>query len=774
MSKFNRWIRSKTGLASIAGLVVVALVVALVGQSLGWWSGTGAAGLPSATFPPPVGGVTCLPTCDEKDAKFLPLNGVDESSFNQNAIIVWIGVPGDYQSFTLEFFDGDSGGRWDDSSTSDSVYNLYADPNRSGTTKKPIITWRGNADGMPDNAWVTKTVETSKAALTRDGYFYYRLEATLETPTRGTNVFKIRSNAYLSTGPSYLLDAPAGLMGMFTLRDIDVVYPNYASQNTLDGSPYTGEWVLSFVVPAYSTYYELWNGDFDRGASPVEPPMDTDDPNTPPEVPSWAASQSTLPEGVQNAGVGIPADDIATIPFRRSPSVYYEIIDPKGQPIWRDDNPSGTEEWEKFSMTTDPAKYPDADITITGQQYLEPGVYKLVLYGLDLHNAVWLKLEICDENNVCGPKDNQTCPRTIGYWKNNARKVLTDNTLANPAQPVKGAQETRETYEFALDNVADMSPLFRAGINVQDPEPIAEANRLTDAEVDLIMQRDQKTYPGGKDQANSMLARALQQNLAAWLNLGSGKIGEDTYITLNWGNGTFAGTVWEALQEAQTIILTNDTANMERAKSIADQINNGLLGENASESVCSDYTTTIPPDKQAPPRDKLPKAPKPDLPKNKDVEIPDPITCGARVNNYTVENPTNNPFYGLKFEFASGTEIKDGLYDEFKLTLSAEAVQAMTSIQLEAKAGQNVGQVTLEGCDFTGFIPCGDPVVDSNKYFAFQFMGATDNGDGTYTLTFMVQNLTSFALSHATIGLPAGFVPSMPSGSYESQVCPIP
>ena len=50
--------------------------------------------------------------------------------------------------------------------------------------------------------------------------------------------------------------------------------------------------------------------------------------------------------------------------------------------------------------------------------------------------------------------------------------------------------------------------------------------------------------------------------------------------------------------------------------------------------------------------------------------------------------------------------------------------------------------------------------------------GALDNGDGTMTLSFYIQNMNGFGLSHATFGLPGGAVPSNPSGSYQSQVCP--
>jgi len=142
-----------------------------------------------------------------------------------------------------------------------------------------------------------------------------------------------------------------------------------------------------------------------------------------------------------------------------------------------------------------------------------------------------------------------------------------------------------------------------------------------------------------------------------------------------------------------------------------------------------------------------------------------------RTNQYNVENTTNNPFYGIKFEYQSGTEIKNGNYDEFTYVLNAADAAAMTTMQLEAKAGSRVSTVTLDSCSFTQAEAC--PMVQAqNGHFNFQFLGASDNGDGTLTLRFKVQVLTNRALSHATFGLPGGIAPSSPTNIYQSQVCP--
>jgi hypothetical protein len=142
------------------------------------------------------------------------------------------------------------------------------------------------------------------------------------------------------------------------------------------------------------------------------------------------------------------------------------------------------------------------------------------------------------------------------------------------------------------------------------------------------------------------------------------------------------------------------------------------------------------------------------------------------VNTYSVENPTDDPFYGLKFEYRAGAEVKDSDYDEFQFTLKSGEAASMASVQMGAQAGENMGLATLEGCQFDGPLPCGEPTMDDSGLFAFHFMGAQDHDDGTMTLVFRVQNYAGSGLSYATIGLPAGVAPSSPEEVYESEVCP--
>jgi hypothetical protein len=623
MQKTTRWIRSKKGLTTIVGVFVATVLVVTIGQVAGWWDVvgalTGTAGLATVPVPEyaaPAGGYTCLPSCPENDGKFFALVGDNMKSLGGVKITAWIAVPAGAPTFQVGIFDGDSGkdgtgafnmmaGNWD-STTTESTYTLYADPMKDGAGTQVVATWRGNTDPMPNNGWFTVDVPQSPAAKAPSGHYFYRIEAVRPVVGSGINAFKLRSSGYLITGKSTQAGNLLGIVGMlYTKGDRAILYPQFQNSANTGPSNYSGDWSFSFYVPASQSILELWDGDFDRGTQ-ASLAQDTDDPNT--EGKPAFANQFAVDE--RAGGQGAPADDNTMTPIlRRDPAAMYELIDPLGAPLYANQEPSGTEEWEKFTMGTQADANPDMLV-----EQIKPGFYQVHIKGLDLYNSVWLNTnyEICDPDNGCGPCvwpgcDNSACPRTIGYWKNNVQKVLIN-------KKTNGVQESPETLDWALKNVALGSKVFRTGINVAAPVAIASSLRLTDQEADMILQRDQKTYPGGKDQANSMLARALQQNLAAWLNLGSGKIADNTVVTLNVNGGPFTGTVWEALQEAETIILTG--GNLERAKDIGDQINNGNLGEDANVTECNptDYAGKIPPDKQPPKHKDMPKAPKPTEP----------------------------------------------------------------------------------------------------------------------------------------------------------------
>jgi hypothetical protein len=796
VSSLNRFLRSRTGMISIV-LVFVLVIAAIVILRPDTSTGPG-------TIFPPAGGYTCMPsacpvsgeTIDwatfQADGKFFSLPGEQLVSFEGAPVIVWITVPAGEADFELGFFDGDSGknasgqlnwqqGHWDNVTT-DATYILYADPLKDGSGSKVVAQWTANgtlaasgnngngswtakngATAMPNNNWYDVTVQTNIAARSfvaqnnsNSGNFVYRLEATRPLAGNGINAFKLRSDGYLSTGRHGLVESTFSIVGMLngTANDMAVLHPGWQlSQGyaALQNHPttYSGEWEFYIYVPNDSVSLEIWDGDFDRGGNTAA--RDNDDANTENVVPAFATGTTARPEGAQ--GIGAPADDSPFWLYRRSPAVYYEVIDPQGDPILTNQEPTGTSEWERYAVSTD-ASIADTNAVVAS---IEPGMYRLRLVGLDLHNTVWLRgnFELCSDARSCTPCPEgtnctfSTCPRTIGYWKNNVKKVLIDNKT-------NGVQESKDSIRAALEAIAQVSPLYRAGINVANPVAIGTAARLTDQEAHAILQ---------KSAGNTMLDRALQQNLATWLNVASGKLSADAVLSLNSAGVTFNGTVWEALLANQDVILNQrgDAAALERAKTIADLINNGLLGEDAETSTCGDYTTVIPPDQQPPDRDDVPNpTPVPTATSAPVVPDPDNSVCTGNMQGYQIENTTNNPFYGVKFNVSGGQEIKGGDTDVYVITVSADTAAAMTAngVQLEAKAGTLDETVTMSGCDFSGTVMCG-PISSSSGGFAWTFMGASTNADGSVSMTFQVQNFDNSGLSHATIGLPAGATASI-------------
>lgn len=767
--KLNRWIRSSTGLATLGGLLALLLVIGVTGHYVGWWRIPGLPGTagPQAQWPDPAGGYTCMPSCvgstTANDGKFLILAGENQRTFTAAPVVLWIGVPGQKASFEVGIFDGDTGrdntgalnwpqGNWDTTGTTETTYRIFADPLKDGKGTVQVAEWRGNE--MPNNDWFSATINNRPEAKAPSGHYFYRFEATRPTTGAGNNAFKVRSTGFLTSGQNDLVNASFGLVGMYSNpKDIPLLHPQFQGDYTnLGPSTYTGEWQLHLYVPSTEKTLEIWDGDFDRGNSDGASP-DTDDPNTEGK-PQWAG-QFAIAE--RAAGMGVPADDSWSSFLRRAPSIRYKLIDPLGDPIYENTEPSGTEEWERFVVSTDPSVAAD----VPPVSAIKPGMYIINVQGLDLHNFIWLRSnqEFCADE-TCGPPvwhEPQACPRTIGYWKNNVKKLFIQNRT-------NGVQESKESVQAALRFVALSSTLYRSGINVAAPTAISNPTPLDPAtEANRILQ---------KEAGNTMLDRALQQNLATWLNLASGKIAANAVISLDWGTGRFEGTVMQALREAESIILNG--GDLERAKNIADQINNGRLGEDAPDTAtCEQTAEKFPKDKQPPKKKDMPKAPKPPTPPNPTpAPEPDPATCPVKYSNqYNVENPTNNPFYGIKFNYQSGTEVKNGSYDAFRIVIPTSQLASLTSVQMEAKASTTVGIATLT-CDFSVHnVPCNEPVQDPDGKFAFYYMGAKDNGDGTSTLTFNVQNLTDRGLSHATIGLPSGLVPSNPTTSYTSQVC---
>lgn len=780
MNKFDKFLRSKNGkYIAIGALVLLVLIAIVVGGGLGTGGLLGTAGIPTyPTYPMPKGGYTCLPTCAENDAKMFVLAGMDQSTLSNTPIKVWIMVPGDQPSFTLGIFDGDTSktisntleffpggqynytnGNWDNARLGDTTYTLYADPLADGSGQAVLSSWLGN-DVMLNNAWWETSLNRDEQAKAPNGHYYYRLEASRPLESRGSQVFKVRASGYLMTGLRQ--EWPVGLTGAITsLFDAKIIYPEISSDYKILGNQttYNGDWQLYFNIPSNDQNLDVMDGDFDIGAQVI---LDTDDPNMVGK-PIWATS-STADEGVggvaQN-GIGNISDDSPHYFYKASPAVSYEILDPLGQLIYLNENPSGDNEWEKFTVSSNPADNPD----VLANSPLEAGMYNIHIKGLDLQNFVWIGVNhpICDPNGGCPPPVwvENTCPRPVGYWKKAVNTVYLKNKNYK-------LSESKVTLDWGLRNVALASKLYRSGIDLANPVAIENPIPLTGTEANDIMQK--------KGSGSAMFKRALQQNLAAWMNLGIGKVGPYSQVEIKGiTGGDFSGTMLEALQFTDDVILDPakraDPNLLKRAKQIASWINNNAdndANEDKESLACSDFAKgTFPEGEQPPKHNKLPKAPKPTAP----VVKPNPAPVCTAGNTYTVENAASDPFYSVKFNFASGTEVKEGGSDTFKYTLPADVVAAMTNMQVEVMAAGDSRTYDLT-CGFTNPLGCGGPVSD--ELYSVSFDGALDNGDGTYTLTFTVINYSPNALVHTSFSLPDGQTAGGVTTSFTSEICVVP
>jgi uncharacterized protein YegL len=420
-TRIKHWFASKRGKNIVITILGLALTISIVGQLVGWSS---IGRLLTGTTGPGLGGYSCMPTCVEDDGKFLSMPGENMASFGGASSVLWIEAPIGQSSFEIGIFDGDSGkiddgsidppnGNWDDTDV-ESTYTLYADPSRDGTGATVVGEWKGNTDPMPNNGWYDITVGNVEDARSTDGKYYYRLECTRPVEGAGINAFKVRSTGQLTSGRSDVVDANFAIVGMLgSLQDVPILYPEFTGDYTNPGpSVYSGDWEFYFDVPAGTKTISFWDGDFDRGTerSATRGDVDTDDPDTIGK-PEWA-----LPSAVSEraGGRGNPADDYNSVLYRKEPPAYYEVLGPEGEPIFTNDNPSGTEEWEKFVVSKDP-DLPDNQLDLRVES-IPPGVYTLHIAGLDLHNTVWFRINYeisdtppddCPECPICEP-----CPPT--------------------------------------------------------------------------------------------------------------------------------------------------------------------------------------------------------------------------------------------------------------------------------------------------------------------------------------------------------------------------
>lgn len=353
---------------------------------------------------PLVAQFACLPSCPESDARFLSILGPalgGSSSWTLNGTLA---LPPSAKTVELGVFDGDSGGQWDSrDGLAPLLVELYEDPLANGTGEVRVGRWLGTS--MPDNAWADLEIPTGPGARAPSGAFFYRLviRAPVVSAIAWAN-FKLRvpvtSELLIGARQRLILTA-----GAFHLADLRIVYPHYPD---IEGSPYDGEWRLSFLMPNPLLSLEVWDGDLDYGAADCST-ADTDDPNTPPAIPSWdpqAQAEGVGAGEIRDCGVttGANADESDFRYFSRSPSIFYSVHTPAGG-VFRNRDPSGNAEWERFRLSS--GADPEADVEHVA---LTAGAYHVRLRGADLSNAFSFYLPgplvaICDIRGLtlCSP-----------------------------------------------------------------------------------------------------------------------------------------------------------------------------------------------------------------------------------------------------------------------------------------------------------------------------------------------------------------------------------
>ncbi len=313
--------------------------------------------------------MSCMPTCSATDARFLLLVvGTGFQTLTTETLNLRIVVPGDATEFTFGIFDGDSmpglidTSHWDTGVPFLYTYTLKIDPDEDDNG--PPISEELSTN-LPDNAWADFTFPTHDLARNADGDFVYTLTATAREqlnpmlPFVTANSFKVRSSGLVRIDEIFTFVSEAT-----SFVDLGIIYPNLDDSNGVgpedkEGANYDGTFRFFFDVEEDSIELEFWDGDADRGNFDGTQ-TDTDDPNTPNTIPSFAPlSTDVVPQGVNPPN---PFDDVDPntdfnfLILQEGPVSYLTIF-PDGQ-VFDNINPSGNREWEKWlipTITSNPA-----------------------------------------------------------------------------------------------------------------------------------------------------------------------------------------------------------------------------------------------------------------------------------------------------------------------------------------------------------------------------------------------------------------------------------
>jgi hypothetical protein len=307
-----------------------------------------------------------FPSADVTDGRFLAIVGDGMSTLARSSVTMSFSISEDAPSFLLGFFDGIGNSPWDYGSGANlpTNYQLYADPRGDGSGTE--LGWSGTDASMLGNAWQDFTIVTGDSARSASGNYFYRLTISSSSLVAQANNFKVRVE-----GKTYI--TPLETFGYM------------ASLHPTVTEDYDGVWSFNFIVPQGADYLQVWDGDFDYGTSAAS--GDTDDPNTPNDIPVWA-STAAVAEGAK--GKGSPPDDNVDTPSKAvSPNDRYSLIKPDLTSFANLD-PSGEREWEIFRVDTAPF---DASVMDYRTDSLPAGTYTLQAVGVDWQNLNALRFE---------------------------------------------------------------------------------------------------------------------------------------------------------------------------------------------------------------------------------------------------------------------------------------------------------------------------------------------------------------------------------------------
>ncbi len=337
----------------------------------------GIAALAALLFPALSAAQQCIPSCDEKDGRFLAItDGFGLDTLTDENLDISVRVRAGELFFLIDFFDGDVDGLWDlagrsfnppsDPIPPEQQYFLYADPQGDGLcggdgcdAADLVRTFIGET--MPDNAWCSvgdqcgpeigaHFVANDLRALNGDGSLYvYLLRAQLipnlndpnmptDAPVR--NSFKVRTGQPEEASIEVFQQPFAFNASLPGVAEVEIVYPGCLGGVSVNSSgvivlspecfaslsetTYNGEFSFFIEETQAQSEFIIWDGDLDHGSWDGSF-KDTDDPTVLPGIagmPPWACEDPFAPcDDPDNPPLGtstgnpLPFEGVATSPI---------------------------------------------------------------------------------------------------------------------------------------------------------------------------------------------------------------------------------------------------------------------------------------------------------------------------------------------------------------------------------------------------------------------------------------------------------------------------